>query len=133
MSLSIILMGIGIICMIFSFFLKDSSKKLEKEVEELSLSIYQETNTLKKRIKVIEEELLLDSNIKINMPNKTRSSSPIPNPISTKKEGKPVNEILVQQVLELNRQGYPISDIKKMSTLSEDQILSIIQSNGGTK
>lgn len=135
MNLSIILMIIGIICMIISFFLKDSSKKIENELEELSISLYQETNSLKRRVKLIEEELLLDSNLKVSV-TKTAKNKPktiASQPVKNKTNVKPINEILVQQVIELNKQGYSLSDIKKLSSLNEEQILSILQSNGGNR
>lgn len=139
MGLSTILLIIGIACIILSFFLKDSSKKLEKDLEELSISIYQETNTLKKRLKVVEEELFLEPNFTVKSPAGTKQ------PIESKStvfaeqlnktsnvKMKQINEILVSQVIELNRQGYSIEKISKMSTLSKDQVVSIIH-NGGNR
>lgn len=65
MELSIILMIIGIFFIIISLFLRDSAKKVEKEVEELSISIFQETNQLKRRLKIVEEELMLEPNFQV--------------------------------------------------------------------
>lgn len=134
MNLSIALMILGIVCIIISFFLKDSTKKLEKDLEELSINIYQETNALKRRVKLIEEELLLDANFKIvPTTGKTKSSSLISKQTKATNGTKQINEILVQQVIELNKQGYSLSDIKKLSSLNEEQILSILQQNGGNR
>ncbi len=142
MEFSTILMVIGIICIVASFFLKDTSKKLEQDVEDLSISIYQETNTLKKRLKLIEEELLLEPNftVKSNTSNKrqqlavytqttqgTQSKQANPD-----RNTQPINEILVSQVIQLNKQGYPVDEISKMSTLSKEQIVSILN-NGGNR
>lgn len=129
MELSIILMGIGIVCIIISFFLKDSSAKVEKDLEELSISIYQETNSLKKRLKIVEEELLLEPNFTVKSPTplkKTIGTSkqlPIQQPIAQPKQ---INEILRNQVIQLNKQGYTIEEISKMSTLSKEQVQSIL-------
>ena len=141
MELSTILMIIGILCIVLSLFLKDTSKKLEQDVEDLSLSIYQETNSLKKRLKIIEEELLLEPSFTVK-PNNTakkqmdayKQAAKItqPNPANSKKNNQPVNEILVSQVIQLNKQGYPVDEISKMSTLSNEQILSILN-NGGSR
>lgn len=137
MDFSIILMIIGIICIIISFFLKDTSKKVEKDLEDLSLSIYQETNALKRRLKIVEEELLLEPNFQVASPKKTNSTMNMAKSVtSTRIEQapkKPVNEILVRQVIELNKQGYSISEISKMSTLSEEQIQVILKNNGAMK
>jgi len=120
MDFSTILIIIGIISIIASFFLKDTSKRLEKEVEELSIQLYQETNTLKRRVKILEEELMLGSSFQMKEKN-TQTDM---------KQGKPVPQILVQQVIELNKQGYPIDEIRKLSTLSKDQILHILKHGG---
>ena len=139
MELSTILMLLGIICIIISFFLKDSSKRVEKDLEELSISIFQETNALKKRLKVVEEELFLEPNFTVKSPitqkqpletnrTVTRTQSNKTDHINVKQ----INEILVSQVIELNRQGYPIEEITKMSTLSRDQVVSILH-NGGNR
>ncbi|MEL3961654.1 hypothetical protein [Lysinibacillus endophyticus] len=140
MELSTIIMIIGIICIVLSFFLKDSSKKVEQELEELSISIYQETNSLKKRLKIVEEELLLEPNFNVKSPVSTKKqmdaykqqqvSNKSFNP--TPKKQTQINEILVAQVISLNKQGYPIDEISKMSTLSKEQIKSILN-NGGAR
>lgn len=132
MDFSLILMIIGIVCIIISFFLKDTSKKVEKDLEDLSISIYQETNTLKKRLKIVEEELLLEPNFQVVSPKTNRSMDTIKQTATQIEQtpAKPVNEILVRQVIELNKQGYAITEISKMSTLSEDQIQVILKNNG---
>ena len=43
---------------------------------------------------------------------------------------KPVHNILVSQVIELNKQGLSIEEISKRSTLTPEQIQGIL-SNGG--
>lgn len=138
MEFSIILMIIGIVCVIVSFFLKDSSKKIEKDLEELSISIYQETNSLKRRLKVVEEELLLEPNFQVKspIPNKTKSSfnqsfQLKQTEAAPAKNVKPINEILVRQVIELKKQGYTLQEMIKMSPLSEEQIRYILKNNGG--
>ena len=143
MDTSLIVMVIGLVFIILSFFMKDSSKKTEQDLEELSISIYQETNNLKRRLKIVEEELLLEPNFKVQ--------SPKPSPMATFQQvaeqvkaaqapgtpvqqaaisTKPVNSILVSQVIELNKQGLSIEEISKRSTLTPQQIQGIL-SNGG--
>lgn len=121
MELSIILMVIGIFCIVLSLFLKDSTRKLEKEVEDLSITFFQETNQLKRRVKVMEEELMLEPNFQLA--NKKAQ----PKAHSTK---APINGILVNQVLELSKQGLAISEISKLSTLSEEQVRHILTTGG---
>lgn len=124
-----ILMAIGIILTIISFFLKGHSKKIEKEVEDLSINIYQETNSIKRRLKIVEEELLLENSLPIasQNPKITNGNASTIKPNSSL---KPVHSILVSQVLELNKQGLSIPEIQKRSTLTEEQIVYILK-NGG--
>ena len=55
-------------------------------------------------------------------------SQPLPQATAT--STKPVNGILVSQVIELNKQGLSIEEISKRSTLTPEQIQGIL-SNGG--
>ncbi|MFJ8066733.1 hypothetical protein ACIQYS_19260 [Psychrobacillus sp. NPDC096426] len=112
MDFSVIIMIIGILLIILSFFIKDSSKKIEAEVEELSFSLYQETSALKRRLKVIEEELLIES---------TKMTAP---KNSTKKPV--VHDIIKSQVLELHKQGYSLREISNRSSLSVKEVQSVI-------
>ncbi len=54
----ITLLAIAIILLVASFYGKDRIKQMQEEMEQLSLSVIQETYLLKKKIKVLEEELL---------------------------------------------------------------------------
>lgn len=117
MDFSVIIMIIGILLIGLSFLLKDSRKKVEAEVEELSFSLYQETSALKRRLKVIEEELLIEST-KMTSPKK-----------STKKTV--VHEIIRNQVLELHKQGYSLKEISTRSSLTVEEVQSVI--GGGNR
>lgn len=112
---------------------------MEQDLEELSISIYQETNALKKRLKVVEEELFLEPNFTVKSPAAIKQPMESKNTLFAEQlnktsnvKVKQINEILVSQVIELNRQGYSIEEISKMSTLSKDQVISIIH-NGGNR
>ena len=143
MDASLIVMVIGLVFIILSFFIKDSSKKTEQDLEELSISIYQETNSIKRRLKIVEEELLLEPNFKVQAPKAQAK----PSPMATFQQvagqvkaaqamqqaatsTKPVHNILVSQVIELNKQGLSLEEISKRSTLTPEQIQGIL-SNGG--
>lgn len=115
MELSIIIMLIGITFIVLSFFIKNPTKRIEKELEILSLDYYQDANQLKRRLKIIEEELMIDPNI---------PTKPI------KQQTKPIHEILVSQVLTLHQQGFNEKEISKRSALTIDQVKSVI---GGRK
>lgn len=112
MDFSIIIMIIGILLIVLSFFLKDSNKKVEAEVEDLTFSLYQETSALKRRLKVVEEELLIEST-KITAPKKT-AKKPV------------VHDIIKSQVLALHKQGYSLKEISSRSSLTIEEVQSVI-------
>ncbi|MEH7236026.1 hypothetical protein [Bacillus sp. JJ1562] len=54
----IILLGIAILLLVISFYGKDRIKMVQEEIDQLSLSVIQETYLLKKKMRILEEELL---------------------------------------------------------------------------
>ena len=147
LDLSILLMSIGILLIIISFFFKNSSQKIEKDVEELSISIFQETNNLKRRMKIVEEELLLEPEFQVkskSAPSPQQVQSPKVQQVmqavqqaaqaskvtSTTTQTKHIHQIIVSQVLELNKQGLSVADISIRSNLTEEQVRQVI-ANGG--
>jgi len=117
MDITIILIIIGLICIIASFFLGSSSSNYADELEQVSISIHQETSGLKKRLKAIEEELMI-------------GVGPLTTIGKTQTIAKPVHVIIVNQILSLHSQGYSISDIAVRSSLSNDDVIAVLQSKG---
>jgi len=117
MDITIILIIIGLICIITSFFLGNSSSSYADELEQVSISIHQETNGLKKRLKAVEEELMI-------------GVGPLTTVGKTQTTAKPVHVIIVNQILSLHSQGYSISDIAVRSSLSNDDVIAVLQSKG---
>ncbi|MGN4124541.1 hypothetical protein ACMGD3_05915 [Lysinibacillus sphaericus] len=147
LDLSIILMIAGIVLIVVSFFFKNTAKKVEQDVEELSISIFQETNNLKRRMKIVEEELLLEPEFQVKSP--VAQNQTIQNPkmqqvmqavqqaaqqatksAQMSQNTKPIHQIIISQVLELNKQGLSIADISIRSNLTEEQVRQVI-ANGG--
>ncbi len=56
----ITIVAIAIALFVLSFFIRDRFEKIEGELEQLSISTMQESYQLKKKIKVLEEELLTE-------------------------------------------------------------------------
>lgn len=108
------LVVVAIVLFIVSFFKKDRITDLERNLEDLSLQHIQETYLLKKKIKILEEELLIPD-----------SASHIP----TSTSGMKVNEILQSQVLSLYQQGLSIEEIQARSALSYEDITAIVNSS----
>lgn len=111
--LLIILLIISIVLVIISFFLPDHTKELSNEVEQLSIQMYQENFQIKKRLKLLEEELLIPGDMDKN-------------PSPTKKP----NPIIVGQVRLLRDQGLTLEQIAKQSALTEEEVKEILDLQG---
>ncbi|WP_227395149.1 hypothetical protein [Jeotgalibacillus aurantiacus] len=104
--------GIGMLFLIISFFIKDRSKQNEEELQDLSMNLYQELYQLKKRTKLLEEELMIEN------------SRPVKTAV---KKSKPVNEIIVNQVLSLHKQGLKAEQISNLSSLPVSEVKTLIK------
>ncbi|MGG4504501.1 hypothetical protein B5V89_03390 [Heyndrickxia sporothermodurans] len=111
-TLIILLLILSILLFIISFFQKDHSTNLKKEVEDLSMNLYQETYQINKRIKVLEEELLVDD--QLMKKELSKSAKPV------------VNEILKNQVIALFKQGLTVEQIAKQSALAQSEVKNVI-------
>ena len=117
MDIPLLLIVIGLIAVIASFFLGKSNRTYADEIEKVSMSLHQETNGLKKRLRAVEEELMI-------------GIGPMKNNVSQTKKAKPIHEIIINQVLSLNSQGFSIDDIAKRSSLTSEEVQSVLQSRG---
>ncbi|WP_068671880.1 hypothetical protein [Oceanobacillus sp. Castelsardo] len=51
---------VAVVLFVLSFFMNDRIEELESQVEQLSITTMQDTYQMKKKVKVLEEELLSD-------------------------------------------------------------------------
>ena len=58
--LLLVLIVIGLVLLAVSFFKEDSIKQLEDQIEGTSVTVMQELYKVKKKIRVLEEELMMD-------------------------------------------------------------------------
>ncbi|WP_188453653.1 hypothetical protein [Virgibacillus oceani] len=56
----ITLIAVAIVLFVLSFFMNDKFEELESQLEQLSISTMQDTYQMKKKIKILEEELLTE-------------------------------------------------------------------------
>lgn len=105
---------IGIVCIIVSFFLPDQTKQLKEELDQLSIQYYQDIYQLKKRIKILEEELLITSEF-----------------APQKKFTKKFNPIIMNQVHLLAEQGLSVEQIAKQSALTTNEVKMILGKSEG--
>ncbi|WP_421379850.1 hypothetical protein ACOJQI_16440 [Bacillus salacetis] len=108
------LLSLSAFLFIISFFQRDRYKTLEKDMEELSMNFLQENYTLKKRLKVLEEELLMDETPVFHTP---QAGNP----------KKKVHEIVKNQVLALHGQGMNLEQIARQSALPISDVQEIIR------
>lgn len=66
-GISIIVIAIALF--VLSFFVNDRFEDLENQIEQLSISTMQDTYQMKKKIKILEEELLTDYASETNHPS----------------------------------------------------------------
>ncbi|HLR11172.1 MAG TPA: hypothetical protein VK120_07275 [Sporosarcina sp.] len=114
MTLPLALIGIGLILVIISFVVQHKQTNEHDEIEKVSISLHRETNALKKRLQVIEEELMISTGV--TQPKKA--------------EHKKIHEIIVNQILSLHSQGFAIEDIAKRSSLTTSEVMQVLQSRG---
>lgn len=96
-----------------SFFLKDPYKELREEIDQLTIQQIQDLYQIKKKLKVLEEELL------VNDTALDKQSS-----FNTGK--KQIHDIIKNQVWSLAQQGMDISQIAKQSSLTNQEVQEII-------
>lgn len=107
----IILLFVSILLFALSFFQKDRLKEVEKQVETLSMTLLQDVYQLKKKVQILEEELLISQN------------HPLPKNKSSEKSAN-----LLKEVLHYYESGYTIKQIADLSTLTEDEVHSLLES-----
>ncbi|MFS0861560.1 hypothetical protein [Fredinandcohnia sp. 179-A 10B2 NHS] len=72
------LLSVAIILLLISFTGKDRVKKLEEQFDQLSLSVIQETYLIKKKVKILEEELLTnDIDFELDLPTTSKTNSSV--------------------------------------------------------
>ncbi|MDC3415523.1 hypothetical protein [Aquibacillus salsiterrae] len=104
----IILTSIGILLFTLSFFMSNKFKVMEEQIEQLSLSTMQESYQLKKKIKILEEELLTDDVMETDF-TKTTVQTP-----------------LLRKIIHLSQSGASIQTIANETNLSEYDIRSVL-------
>ncbi|NHM30315.1 hypothetical protein [Neobacillus terrae] len=114
------LLGFSIILFIISFFQRDTYKSLKDEFDQFTMQQVQENYLLKKKLKVLEEELLVND---IEAPSV---------PLRFKEEGsrnqkREIHDIIKNQVLALAQQGKPIEQIAQQSSLSINEVYAILK------
>lgn len=106
----IVLFSLSTLFFILSFFKKDRTKELQEELEHFTMTTMQEIYQLKKKIQILEEELLANANNEFFTEQR-----------SSKQE-------LFNEVISYYNQGYSVDEIAQFTSLSENEVIGIISS-----
>ncbi|WP_075982307.1 hypothetical protein [Bacillus massilinigeriensis] len=115
------LLAFSVLLFIISIFAKDPVKALREEIDQLSMQQLQELYQIKKKMKVLEEELLVSEG------EMSSIASPGSSVQSFSNGKKQIHEIIKNQVISLAGQGLSIDQISKQSSLSKEDVQAIIQ------
>lgn len=106
---------IALALFISSFFMGDKLQEMEEQFEQFSIATMQDTYQLKKKMKILEEELLTNNSNVV-----TEQSLP---------ESLQNQPLLIQKIHHLHEQGYSLEDISKQTELTSHDIQTIINNN----
>lgn len=109
------LVGFSLLLLLISIFQKDRYKELREEVDQFTLQQVQELYKLKKKIKILEEELLLGDD------GFSKAADPV------NKRRREIHEIIKNQVWALAQQGKPIEQIASQSSLAAEEVYAILK------
>src|SRR5699024_891922 len=112
---------IAIILFIASFFMNDKYNEIESELEQLSIQSMQYTYQLRKKLEVLEEELL---SWHIVAATDQQPTVQVQNEIPSTLKNKP---LLLQKVYHLQQQGYSVEDIAEQTDLTTHDIQTILK------
>jgi DNA-directed RNA polymerase specialized sigma24 family protein len=96
-----------------SFFAKDKLKTLEEQIDHLTMSFVQETYQMKKKLKVLEEELLMSDEDVMEIVRKKAFNDSL--------------EMEREQVFALYKQGLSYEQIAKKASLTTEEVRMILQ------
>ncbi|HZG60522.1 MAG TPA: hypothetical protein VEY68_08670 [Anoxybacillus sp.] len=109
----IALVFLSLLLLILSFFAKDKIKALEEQIDQLTMSFVQETYQLKKKLKVLEEELLMSDEDIMEIVRKKALNDSV--------------QLEREQVLSLYKRGLSYEQIAKETSLTTEEVRMMLQ------
>jgi len=117
-TLIVLLFSLAIVLLIISFFGKDKVAKLEEALEQMTLTYMQDIYQLKQKVKILEEEFVIQDDPVPSLKDQLTVTS---------NDIEPIHEILKSQVLSLYSQGLTLDQIARQSSLTKEQTISVIE------
>lgn len=111
-TILISLLGLAVLLLLISFFQKDPYTELKEEIDQFTLQQVQELYQLKRKVKILEEELLVPDD------HYSESATPV--------HKREIHDIIKNQVWSLAQQGKPIEQIASLSSLSTEDVYNIL-------
>lgn len=112
----LVLIIFAILLWILSFFIKDPYKQIREDMDTLFMQQLEEIYHIKKKLKVLEEELLIND----------FDFTPISPARDMASRKSSVHEIIKNQVWSLAQQGVPLPQIAEQSSLSVSDVQAIL-------
>ncbi|KZZ86323.1 MULTISPECIES: hypothetical protein [Bacillaceae] len=106
----VVLLVAAIALLVYSFTKKDKVQEIEKDLDQLQLSAMQEIYKLKKKIKVLEEEILQDD-------------------IQSLSQEEQLDYHIEKKVVAKYKHGMTVDAIAKSENISVKQVQAIIKRN----
>ncbi len=131
MIIPLIFIILGVILLGLSLFLPTKSTFANDQIEEISISVHKEMNGLRKRIKALEEELLITTTPPRVLQEMTKQKKQPKRKQAT--SATPVHAIIVSQIIALHKQGYSTAEIAKRSSLPERDVIEVLVAEGVKK
>ncbi|EOR23609.1 hypothetical protein A499_11881 [Niallia nealsonii AAU1] len=127
LTVMLVLIGVSLLLLILSFFLRDPIKDLREEIDQLSIQQVQEMYKIKKKLKVLEEELMIgEENFAFKPSSVIKDTKP-----DQTENNQPIHAIIKNQVWTLAASGVPVDQIANQSSLSITQVQQIINERVG--
>ncbi|TYR82407.1 hypothetical protein FZC66_02105 [Priestia megaterium] len=112
----IILICVSFLLLLFSFLKENKVKTLEKQLEQLSLTVIKEQYQTNKRFDILEEELFI-------LPSVSVKKNASDDPVSLDQQKLPASSELVHT---LHENGYPIEEVAKILRMPREEIKLIL-------
>ncbi|WP_345239685.1 hypothetical protein [Pontibacillus salipaludis] len=116
------LFSVALVLYILSFFTKSRIQDLEEQIEEISLNTIQETYQLKKKMKVLEEELLIEED-----------AGPFYKESVSRASNESDGGSIGHKVLTLYQEGYTTKEIAEKTSMKEHDIFVTLRQYSSEK
>ncbi len=114
----ITLIIVSIVLFIGSYYISDKIDQLEEQFEQFSISSMQDTYQMKKKIKILEEELLTED-FSVNSKQKISEDKKISSMLANK-------PLLIQRIYHLNDDGLTMDEIATQTGLKVHDVKTIL-------